>query len=183
MNHRTLSNWAHAQMDAATDEPESPHAHAKEYAMKLTEMFPSKFIKSADVTDAGGSITLKIKSVAMKEMDNFEQTETEVKPVVLFDTEQKLVLNKTNGMRLAELYGNDTDAWAGQDVTLVVEKVQFGSKMVDGLRVALNANAAPQPGQTQQAPQRTVSMDPTDGQAPAGFEDAPVPDDEFDLPF
>ena len=40
--------------------------------MKLSEMFPSNFLKAADVTDAGGEMDMTIFTVEMKEFDTDE---------------------------------------------------------------------------------------------------------------
>jgi hypothetical protein len=46
-----------------------------------------------------------------------------------------LVLNVTNGLAIASLYGDETDAWRGRWVTLYPTTCQFGNRMVDCIRV------------------------------------------------
>lgn len=51
--------------------------------MKLSEMFPSNFLKAADVTDAGGEMDMTVFTVEMKEFDNDEGGK-EKKAVLIF---------------------------------------------------------------------------------------------------
>ena len=102
--------------------------------MKLTEMFPSNLLKAQDVTDAGGEMVLVIKNVEMREFDT-DDGGKERKPVVHFDGEKRMVLNKTNAGIIAALHGDDTDLWLNKEVTLIVQEVQFGNKMTPAIRV------------------------------------------------
>ncbi len=47
----------------------------------------------------------------------------------------KLVLNLTNANALAMLYGNNIDNWIGKLIELYPTRTQFGSSMVDAVRV------------------------------------------------
>tara|TARA_Y100000310_G_scaffold277108_1_gene294678 strand:- start:781 stop:1263 length:483 start_codon:yes stop_codon:yes gene_type:complete len=67
--------------------------------------------------------------------DEFEDGE---KPVVTFEDGKKLVLNKTNGIRIADMYGEETDNWVGNSITLHSERVEFRGEMRDGIRVKLD---------------------------------------------
>lgn len=107
--------------------------------MKLTEMFPSNLLKAQDVTDAGGEMPLVIKSVEMREFDT-DDGGKEKKPVVHFEGDKRMVLNKTNAGIIAGIHGDDTDLWNGKEVTLIVQEVQFGNKMTPAIRVK-NINA------------------------------------------
>ena len=42
---------------------------------------------------------------------------------------QGLVLNKTNGLAIAEHYGDDTDGWHGRRVVLYATTTSFGGRM------------------------------------------------------
>jgi hypothetical protein len=102
--------------------------------MKLTEMFPSNLLKAADVTDAGGEMQLTIKNVEMKEFDG-DNGIKERKPIVHFDGDKQMVLNKTNGTALGEMLGNDTDLWIGKAITLIVQQVDFAGKSTPAIRI------------------------------------------------
>ena len=102
--------------------------------MKLNEMFPSNFLKAADVTEAGGEMVCKIATVEMREFDN-DDGGKENKPILTFADEKRMVLNKTNANAIAELHGDDTDLWTDKELTLIVQEVTFGSKLVPAIRV------------------------------------------------
>ena len=109
--------------------------------MKLTEMFPSNLLKAQDVTDAGGEMPLKIFTVEIKEFDG--DNGKEKKPIVVFTNEKRMVLNKTNANRLAEMFGEDTDGWLNKDIVLHVENTDFQGKSVPSVRVKnLNSKEA-----------------------------------------
>ena len=48
---------------------------------------------------------------------------------------KKLLLNATNWLLLEELFGENTDAWAGRSVELYTAKVGFRGKQVDAIRI------------------------------------------------
>jgi hypothetical protein len=96
--------------------------------MKMSNLFPSKYLKASDIE---GSATFKIKSVDVEKMGDGE-----VKPVLSFVGQDKaLVMNKTNGNVLVSLYGDDTDEWTGQKIQLVATTTEFGGRVVDCVRL------------------------------------------------
>lgn len=102
--------------------------------MKLTEMFPSNLLKSQDLLDAGGEMSLTIAKVEMKTFDRDEGSK-DTKPIIYFAEEKQMVCNKTNANIIAEMYGNDTDDWIGKAIILTVKDVDFQGKTVLGIRV------------------------------------------------
>ena len=103
--------------------------------MKLNDLYPSRFLKADDLD--GKEVTYTISDVAMEEIGQ----ERERKPVLSFkDSNKSMVLNKTNGLAIAAMYGEDTKAWAGKAVTLKAVRVPFGGKLVDSIRVKQDAN-------------------------------------------
>lgn len=62
---------------------------------------------------------------------------TKLKGVLYFkETNKRLILNKTNGNKIAELYGKDTDGWMGKRITLYYDaNVRVAGKRVGGTRV------------------------------------------------
>ena len=102
--------------------------------MKLTDMYPSALLKAQDVTDAGGEMPLTIAKIEIAEFDS-DGGGKESKPIVHFTNEKKMVLNKTNGSALGELYGGETDDWIGKEVTLIVKDVEFSGKTVPAIRI------------------------------------------------
>ena len=103
--------------------------------MKLTELFPSNLLKAQDVIDAGGEMPLKIANVEIKEFDGDNGKER--KPILIFADERRMVLNKTNANIIAEMFGDDTDAWINREITLHVQSVEFQGKIVPSIRVKM----------------------------------------------
>jgi len=99
--------------------------------MNLSEMFPSKNLKAEDLMGQGDLIA-NIERIDLEEIGQDRQR----KPVVSFaGLEKRLVLNKSNALVLAALFGDDTTAWRGKFVALYATKVPFQGKLVDSIRV------------------------------------------------
>jgi hypothetical protein len=76
---------------------------------------------------------------------------TVTKPVAWFSNATKgMVLNRTNTMIIAGLYGPETDLWAGKRITIYATKVRAFGKLEDAIRVREEVPAAP-PQATQAA--------------------------------
>lgn len=108
-------------------------AHNQEPKMKLTDMMPSKYLKTSDVA-ADTVVTVKeLKKVNVAR----EDAEPEYKWTVIFHEFPKpMVLNKTNLLRLGKVLGDDTDGWIGNAIMLYVDdEVQYGADTVSGLRI------------------------------------------------
>jgi hypothetical protein len=105
--------------------------------MKIGAMFPSNYLKAADVD---GDMMLTIKSVDMHVFKSRDGSEDE-KPLVMFKEEERgLVLNKTNTKLIARALGSDeTDDWVGKTITLYSAEVEFGSDIVDAIRIRSKA--------------------------------------------
>lgn len=135
--------------------------------MKMSEAFPSKYLKAEDLK--GQRIPVTISHVSMEDVgdDNAAQ-----KPVLYFQGSQKgMVLNKTNANQLVYLYGDDTDGWPGKQVELFTMMVEYQGRSVPGLRIA------PPPGQRIEQgtmPDGRPTLPNTPGQAigedPFGFD-------------
>ena len=96
--------------------------------MDINTLFPSKYLKAEDIPAGGVVVT----------MNNITQEEIEpgkFKPVLHIQGKDKgIVLNKTNAMMIAHLYGPNTDSWPGKQIQLVVEPVQFQGNIVNAIR-------------------------------------------------
>jgi SpoIID/LytB domain protein len=107
--------------------------------MNINAAFPSTYLKAADLQ--GKRVVVGIDRVSIEEVGG------EHKPVVYFiGKDRGLILNKTNGNIIAEMYGPETDDWHAQKITLYPARVEFQGKIVDAIRVHLDpmANAAMQ---------------------------------------
>ena len=149
--------------------------------MKLNDVFPGNFLKSADLM--GKSVRVTIDRVTLEEIGDDE------KPVMHFAGKSKgMVINKTNWGTLVNLTGQeDSDRWGGWSIVVYSAKVGFQGKMVDGLRVDDRPGAAKPPhdarnqstGQGRQAQRPTRAL-PEDEPA-EDFADLDADHDGVDL--
>lgn len=105
---------------------------------KLSEVFTGNYLKADDLHGRTVPVT-----ISQAEVKDFEDGK---KVVVHFEGKSKaLVCNKTNCSIIAENVGSDdTDNWAGAQISLTVRKVEFQGKLVPAIRVVLN-ETQPQP--------------------------------------
>lgn len=96
--------------------------------MKLSEAFPSNFLKSEDLGDR--DVPVIISTADMDMVGN------ERKLILTFQGKKKsMICNKTNAGRIAYMYGDDTDGWIGKEIMLTSEFVEYQGKTVKGLRI------------------------------------------------
>jgi hypothetical protein len=110
-------------------------------------MFPSDYLKAADFPTPK---VLTIRGIGVEEIGD----EKTAKPVLHFMEETRgLVLNKTNSGLIAHSMGNETDAWVGRQLELYKEPVSFQGRIVDAIRVRVQAAPVAQPAPPQPVPQ------------------------------
>ena len=98
----------------------------------ISKLFPSKYLKAADLD--GEELEVVIDQLD-EEMIG-QGKDQEMKPVLKFrNHDQGLVLNKTNANLIADDHGDDYEKWGGETITLYPTQTQFGSKLVDCVRV------------------------------------------------
>ena len=108
--------------------------------MNVKEMFPSRYLKADDLD--GREFTLAIRGVEKEEIG--KPPDKEDKWVLYFRSAKKgLILNRTNAMAIAELYGEETSGWVGKRVTLYSARVKAFGKWYDVVRVRAPAPASP----------------------------------------
>jgi hypothetical protein len=99
---------------------------------KRHEVFPSRFLAAADLN--GKPVTLTIESAPIETLKNKGGEDT--KTVLYFrGTKKCLPLNRTNWDNCADICGDDSDDWGGHRVTLYPTTTQFGSDVVDCIRI------------------------------------------------
>ena len=93
--------------------------------MKSNQVFPSRWLKAADLEPHGETVT--ILKVTMEEIGE----ERERKPIMTFDeTDKELVVNVTNWNSIAELTGEeDSDDWPGH---VIKRTLQSAIRRKDG---------------------------------------------------
>lgn len=109
----------------------------------INGMLPGKHIKAADLQ--GRRVT------AVMALVKQEKVGEDQKPVLYFQGKERgLVLNKTNANTISEVYGPETDHWAGQPIVLFEAMVDFQGKTVQAIRVQVPQGGAQQPPQHHQ---------------------------------
>jgi hypothetical protein len=104
--------------------------------MDFDGLFPSKYVKASDL--GGQPRNARIAGLSMEKMGDGE-----MKPVINFIGATKgLVLNKTNGSVIKELYGPNTGDWRGKTIQLFPSITEFAGKRVDCIRVRAPVIAA-----------------------------------------
>ena len=102
---------------------------------RLSEVFHGKSYSAADLDR---DLTLTISDVEVKHFDDG------TKLVISFrEGDQTLICNKTNANTIGDLYGEDTDDWIGQRITLYRATVDFQGKRVPAIRVSSPRAARP----------------------------------------
>src|SRR6185436_3542211 len=72
--------------------------------------------------------------------------EKEKKPVLYFQKATKgLVLNRTNAMTIAGLYGDEADEWGGKRISIYPTRIRAFGAMQDTIRVREEIPAVPKP--------------------------------------
>lgn len=96
--------------------------------MNINDMFPSNYLKAADLKGQEPTVTIShIKQ---------EQLGDDNKVVLYFQGKEKgVVLNKTNATNIASMYGPETGDWIGKRVKLVVAWVDFQGRSVEAIRI------------------------------------------------
>ena len=98
--------------------------------MKINEAFPSNYLKAADLQDR--EVTVTMADVKMEKLGD------DNRPVLYFKGKEKgLVLNKTNANNIASRYGDDTEEWFGQQITLYPAMVDFQGRSTEAIRVRI----------------------------------------------
>ena len=101
--------------------------------MKTEDVFPKKWLAGEDLAH---DTTAVIQRVVMEELRNPKTHKPERKPVAYFVNRKKaLILNRTNWMTIAELYGDESDTWAGKRVILGADVVDSPQGRVPAVRV------------------------------------------------
>ena len=106
--------------------------------MNINDLFPSKYVKAADLKGQEVPVT-----IMMVQIEEVEQGKPHL-PVAYFNGMTKgLVLNKTNATTIAATYGEETDYWAGKSIVLYPDMTNLKGEMVPCIRVKVNPGLAP----------------------------------------
>lgn len=110
--------------------------------MKLNDAFPSHYLKADDLEDGDMTVTIRDDSpVEWAEFTQKGKPTPDNKPVLFFKQPRDakaLVLNKTNWKTISEVLGSDeTEDWAGKQITLYATEVESFGETVLAVRVRL----------------------------------------------
>lgn len=124
--------------------------------MKGADVFPSKFLKTADLQGRRAKVTIAF--VQKEKMGDDE------KPVAYFAGKEKgLVLNVTKWNSIADLYGDESDDWTGKMIMLVPGKTTYQGKRVDCIDIYPPNTSDPQaPAPAPAAPAKTTAQELND---------------------
>ena len=97
--------------------------------MKFSEMFPSPWLKAEDI---GDGTKLTINSVTKEVVGQ----DKELKNVVHWlEPSKPMILNRTNGTSIMEMYGDDSAEWIGKSIELYQTGIEVGGKAYQAVRV------------------------------------------------
>jgi hypothetical protein len=103
-------------------------------------LFPSKYIKAADLK--GQKVAVTIESIDPRQKLKMKDNTEKLSPVLTLVGKQKSwVLNVTNALAIAEVFGNELAGWIGKTVVIFPTRVQFGTRIVDAIRVNIEETA------------------------------------------
>lgn len=124
-------------------------------------MFDRDFLGSWDLPP-GRDVTVTIARVEAGTLTSQGNRKTR-KPVLHFEGKEKgLALNKTNGKAIANMFGPKTEKWIGKQIAIYATTTQFGSEVVECIRVRPTAPKQRSNGKAEEPPQ----YDPSTGEAP-----------------
>ena len=94
----------------------------------VNNIYGGGFLKAADLQ--GREVTVTIDRVELVELDDGKKLCLHFK-----GKDKGLLLNKTNSVNVASMYGPQTDGWLGKPVTIGTSWVDFQGKSVEALRI------------------------------------------------
>jgi hypothetical protein len=134
----------------------------------LSELFPSKYMKAADL--GGKPWTLRIKDASVETLKDLRGGESPKCVVYFIGAKKSLPLNRTNFLAIADLCGDDSDQWPGHEVELYPTRVSMGEKIVDAIRIRAPAapgmKLAPSPAAKPATPAVAADDDDMDDEIP-----------------
>lgn len=113
-------------------------------ARTVSELFPSPWLKAEDLK--GQAVVVTIEAVTVENLRQFDGTQAQKVVVAFKSAKKRLILNKTQALRLAELTRSEViDDWVEKRVTLKPAVAKNGKPTV-GIDAAPagNGNGKPQ---------------------------------------
>ena len=114
---------------AGTRTHKTMRANESRLKMKYTDVYPSQYVKAHDVEDEP---VVTITKVATETVGDGNKKRS----LTFKEISKRLLLNKTNWTRIAEMTGqDDDDNWVGLRIRLTKKPVEFRGDLVDAVRV------------------------------------------------
>lgn len=95
----------------------------------------------------GKEMVVTIRSLVKEDMRDNDGRTVKKNVLVFQETRQTIILNKTNAMRIINLYGSEINDWPNKRVTLYAEKVKAFGKTTMAVRIREEAPPAVTPAQ------------------------------------
>lgn len=148
---------------------------------RISETFSGRWLGPHDLLPSK-SLRGYIQEVTEEEIG--QGKDKKIKLVVWIKGQEKgFVLNKTNGTVLADIYGDETDDWAGKRIVLAVQKVEYQGRTMDGIRINESALIAANSKDAPEAPSRSAASKRSGKPAPAMTQAEAAEGDDEDIPF
>jgi hypothetical protein len=109
--------------------------------MRKDDVFPSKYLKCADLN--GKPITVTIEHAPLETLKSPEGKEQNKTVLYFRGAKKTLPLNITNWDAVAEVAGDDTEDWPGKKLELYPARTQMAGKTVDCIRIRAPQSAKP----------------------------------------
>lgn len=108
--------------------------------MNIGEVFPSKYLRGADLP-AGKGALVQIETIVLESFWDAESKSNIKKPVVFFTGHSKgMILSKSLAYKIAELLNSqDTEGWRGRTIVIYTERRLVYGKEKDVLCARLPA--------------------------------------------
>ena len=107
--------------------------------MNINDVYQStsSFLRAADLK--GSTVRLTIAEIGTH-VFNEGKSDQKVQVILSFEgKDKKLGLNVTNARVIGSLLGDDTDGWIGKEIKIYPTKTEFGTEMVDCIRIVQEA--------------------------------------------
>jgi hypothetical protein len=111
----------------------------KELKMRRDEIFPSKYLRAADLTE---SRTVTVTSAALEVFKNDGRDQTKLVLTFRERDVKPWICNMTCYDILAGFLTDETDSWRGARIELYPDRTRFGNKLVDCIRCRQPSQAA-----------------------------------------
>ena len=135
--------------------------------MKMSDAFPSNFLKAEDIASVGRDVIVTIAKVTQEVLGQGQNAERKF-VIEFIGKEKKLVLNKTNFKACVAATGeDDSDNWPVKRISLFVMDVEYQGDLMPAIRVRPRA---PAPAGAASQDRGTVPQLPPRKSAPAAHQ-------------